>query len=126
MTKTVDKPRALQHKGNLEKRSIIMVSKRKESRDDTDNNKNTSGVTQEVKGAGKEERLNSQCLDYAGAVEIIGGYTMTLKFKKHSNGWSIKRKKRGHADYQPFIRWYKNERALRIWYHTFYTRDFQF
>ena len=30
------------------------------------------------------------------------------------------------ADYQPFIRWYKNERALRIWYHTFYTRDFQF
>ena len=51
---------------------------------------------------------------------------MTLKFKKHSNGWSIKRKKRGHADYQPFIRWYKNERALRIWYHTFYTRDFQF
>ena len=50
---------------------------------------------------------------------------MTLKFKKHSNGWSIKRKKRGHADYQPFIRWYKSERALRIQYHTFYTRDFQ-
>ena len=70
-----------------------MVSKRKEQRNDTDNNKNTSGVTQEVKGAGKEERLNSQCLDCAGAVEIIGGYTITLKFKKHSNGWSIKRKK---------------------------------
>ena len=52
--------------------------------------------------------------------------TMLLKFKKHSNGWSIKRKKRGHADYQPFIRWYKDERTLRIWYHTFYTRDFQF
>lgn len=70
-----------------------MVSKRKENRDDTDNNKNTSGVTQEVKGAGKEERLNSQCLDCAGTVEVIGGHTMTLKFKKHSNGWSIKRKK---------------------------------
>ena len=52
--------------------------------------------------------------------------TMLLKFKKHSNGWSIKKRKRGHADYQPFIRWYKNERALRIWYRTFYTRDFQF
>ena len=35
--KIVDKPRALQHKENLEKRTIIMVSKRKESRDDTDN-----------------------------------------------------------------------------------------
>ena len=51
---------------------------------------------------------------------------MLLRFKKHSNGWSIKREKRGHADYQPFIRWYRNERALRIWYHTFFTRDFQF
>lgn len=51
---------------------------------------------------------------------------MLLRFKKHSNGWSIKRKKRGHADYQPFIRWYKDGRTLRIWYHTFYTRDFQF
>ena len=57
---------------------------------------------------------------------IVQALWKTLKFKKHSNGWSIKRKKRGHADYQPFIRWYKNERALRIWYHTFYTRDFQF
>lgn len=66
---------------NLGKSRIILISKRKEQRNDTDNNKNTSGVTQEVKGAGKEERLNSQCLDCAGTVEVIGGHTMTLKFE---------------------------------------------
>lgn len=32
MTKTVDKPRALQHKGNLGKSRIIMIPKRKEYR----------------------------------------------------------------------------------------------
>lgn len=46
----------------------------KGEQNDTDDNKNTSGVTQEVKGAGKEERFNSQCIDCAGTVEIIGGY----------------------------------------------------
>ena len=58
---------------NLGKSRIILISKRKEQRNDTDNNKNPSGVTQEVKGAGKEERVNSQCIDCAGTVEIIGG-----------------------------------------------------
>ena len=58
---------------NLELSRIILISKRKEQRNDTDDNKNTSGVTQEVKGAGKEERVNSQCIDCAGTVEIIGG-----------------------------------------------------
>ena len=47
--------------------------KTKGEQNDTDDNKNTSGVTQEVKGAGKEERVNSQCIDCAGTVEIIGG-----------------------------------------------------
>ena len=50
---------------------------------------------------------------------------MLLKFKKHSNGWSIKKRKREHANYQPFIRWYKDERTLRIWYRICYTKDFQ-
>lgn len=36
--KKVDKPRALQHKGNLEKSRIILISKRKEQRNGTDNN----------------------------------------------------------------------------------------
>lgn len=48
-----------------------MVSKRKEQRNGTDDNKNTSGVTQEVKGAGKEERVNSQCINYSGIMEFI-------------------------------------------------------
>lgn len=47
--------------------------KTKGEQNDTDDNKNTSGVTQEVKGAGKEERVNGQCIDCAGTVEIIGG-----------------------------------------------------
>lgn len=58
--------------GKPRKRSYHYAIKMKGEQNDTDNNKNTSGVTQEVKGAGKEERVNSQCIDCAGTVEIIG------------------------------------------------------
>lgn len=58
--------------GKPRKRSYHYAIKMKGEQNDTDNNKNTSGVTQEVKGAGKEERLNSKCIDCAGTVEIIG------------------------------------------------------
>lgn len=63
MSKNVDKP---------QKRSYHYAIKMKGEQNDTDNNKNTSGVTQEVKGAGKEERFNSKCIDCAGTMEIIG------------------------------------------------------
>ncbi len=43
-----------------------------------------------------------------------------FKFRKHPNcahpGWSMKRKVRGYADYQPFLRWFSNEKMLRIFY----------
>ena len=58
-SKKVDKPRALQHKGNLGLSRIIMLSKRKEQRNDTDNNKDSKGIAPEVKRAGEEERINS-------------------------------------------------------------------
>lgn len=58
--------------GKPRKRSYHYAIKMKGEQNDTDNNKNTSGVTQEVKGAGKEERFNSKCIDCAGTMEIIG------------------------------------------------------
>lgn len=45
--------------GKPRKRSYHYAIKMKGEQNDTDNNKNTSGVTQEVKGAGKEKRINS-------------------------------------------------------------------
>ena len=58
--------------GQPRKWSYHLAIKTKGVQNDTDDNKNTSGVTQEVKGAGKEEWFNSKCIDCAGTMEIIG------------------------------------------------------
>nr|DAD79353.1 MAG TPA: hypothetical protein [Myoviridae sp. ctNQr16] len=44
---------------NLELSRIILISKRKEQRNDTDNNKNPNRATHEAQGVGKEKRINS-------------------------------------------------------------------
>ena len=44
---------------------------------------------------------------------------MLLKFKKYSGrcpGWSIARKVRGNITPQRFIRWYKDDKMLGIYY----------
>ena len=59
--------------GKPRKKSYHYDTKTKGVQNDTDNNKNAGGATQKVKGAGKEERFNSQCIDCAGTMEVIGG-----------------------------------------------------
>lgn len=44
---------------NLELSRIILISKRKEQRNGTDNNKNPNRATREAQRVSKEKRLNS-------------------------------------------------------------------
>lgn len=75
--------------GKPRRKSYHYGIKTKGVQNDTNDNKNTKGTTPEVKRAGKEERLDSQCFDCAGTMEVVGeeggGEYACKKFNSRQN-----------------------------------------